>query len=565
VGNYDWFRERAMINVPLSDTVRARITGFKEDRQGFTRNTFPGGTRANGVDNWGLRGHIDIDLADNFNILLSANYVEVGGTGSQPEVREPFPAAGTSIPGFGPGAFGNNVNDLRPFLEAKDVREKVDNDLLLLSSTMTWDFDSFSIKSVTAYGESSFFSRQDSDSSPVNIAELNLVEDASQFSQELQVVSNGGGKFDWIVGLYYFNEDAFRSSRFLGPQFDATVAMFPNLKFGVDLGGTVNTESYAAFGQFTWRFTDTLSLTAGGRITHDSRNGVNDITLRAVNPNFPPVIVMLPSDISSTEPTGRITLDWKATEDVMLYATAARGYKSGGINQQSASPNRTFEPEFVDSYEAGIKSQLFDRRLQLNIAGFYNEYNDLQFQVFGFAGPEAANAGQAHAYGFEAEWVAAPSDFVTIDGSFSYLNTAYDELLFSVNGTTAVDLSGKELSRAPEFTFALGGTVGGPLGNGLGDLRLRGDVSYQDSAFFTPFNRPEDRTSSYTNVNLRLLWTSEDETFNAQLFVTNLFDTVQEGNLLRGVGFVDEPGGGGQEFVTYRPPQQYGLTFGFKF
>src|SRR3546814_1589952 len=68
-----------------------------------------------------------------FNVLLSANYVNVGGTGSQPEVREPFPAAGTSIPGSGPGAFGNTVNDLRPFIESKNVRELVDNDILLLS------------------------------------------------------------------------------------------------------------------------------------------------------------------------------------------------------------------------------------------------------------------------------------------------------------------------------------------------------------------------------------------------------------------------------------------------
>ena len=565
VGNYDWFRERAMINVPLGDSIRARITGFKEDRDGFTRNTFAGGTRANGVDNWGLRGHLDIDLADNVNVLLSAHYVDVGGTGSQPEVREPFPAAGTSIPGFGPGAFGSNVNDLRPFIEAKNVRETVDNQLLLLSGTLTWEFDGFSVKAITAYGESNFFSRQDTDSSPVNIAELNLVEDASQFSQELQVVSDGGGNFDWIVGLYYFNEDAFRSSRFKGPRFDATVAAFPNLKFGVDLGGTVDTESYAAFGQFTWRFTDKLSLTAGGRITRDTREGINDITLRAVNPGFPPVIVMLPSKLASTEPTGRVTLDWKPVDDVLLYASAARGYKSGGINQQSASPNREFRPEFVDSYEFGIKSQLLDRRLQLNLAGFYNEYDDLQFQVFGFAGPEAANAGQAHAFGFEAEWIAVPHEYLTIDGSFSYLNTEYDRLLFSVNGTTAVDLSGNELSRAPNYTFAVGATVGGPLGDGRGSLWLRGDLSYQDEAFFTPFNRPADRTDSYTNVNLRLLWTSENERYNAQLFVTNLFDTAQEGNLLRGVGFVDEPGGGGQEFVTYRPPQQYGVTVGVKF
>ncbi len=565
VGDYDWFRERAMINVPLAEGVAARITGFKEDRQGFTRNSVEGGSRANGVNNWGLRGHVDIDLTDNFNILFSANYVDVGGTGSQPEVREPFPAAGTGIPGFGPGAFGNNVNDLRPFREAKNVREMVDNSLLLLAATTTWDFDDFSIKSISSYGETSFFSRQDQDSSPVDIAEINLIEDAEQISQELQIVSDGGGAFDWIFGLFYFNEDAGRTSRFFGPTFDAVAAQFPGIDFGVDLGGTVSTESYAAYGQLTWRFTDSLSLTAGGRITRDTRSGINNITLRAVNPNFPPVIVMLPSTINSTEPTGRITLDWKAADDIMLYATAARGYKSGGINQQSASPNRTFEPEFVDSYEAGIKSQLFDRTLQLNLSGFYNEYNDLQFQVFGFSGPEAANAGQAHAFGIEAEWVAAPSDFVTIDGSFSYLNTEYDELLFSINGNTAVDLSGNELSRAPEFTVALGATVGGPLGDGLGDLRLRSDFSFQDSAFFSPFNAPADRTSSYTNVNLRLLWTSENGKYNAQLFVTNLFDTAQEGNLLRGVGFVDEPGGGGQEFVTYRPPQQIGVSIGFDF
>lgn len=565
VGNYDWFRERAMINMPIGDSVRARITGFKDDRDGFTKNSFVGGTRANDADNWGLRGHLDIDLANNLNVLLSAHYVKVGGVGSQPELREPFAAAGTGVPGFGPGAFGTNVNDLRPFSESKNFRESVDNDLLLLSGTINWDFDNFTIKSITAYGESTFDSKQDSDLSPVDIAELNIVEDASQFSQELQVMSPSGGKFDWIVGLYYFNEDAFRSSRFNGPQFDATVAQFPNLNFGVDLGGTVSTESYAAFGQFTYRFTDTLSLTAGGRITRDTRSGVNDITLRAVSPNFPPVIVMLPSKIASTEPTGRITLDWKAADDIMVYASASRGYKSGGINQQSASPNRVFEPEFVDSYEAGVKSQFFDRRLQVNLAGFYNEYNDLQFQVFGFSGPEAANAGQAHAYGFEAEWTAVPNEHLSFDGSFSYLETEYDELLFSVDGNTAVDLSGNELSRAPKYTFAFGTTVGSYLGNGRGDLRLRGDVSYTDTAFFTAFNRPDDRTDSYTNVNLRLIWTSESEKYNVQFFGTNLFDTAQEGNLLRGVGFIDEPNGGGQEFVTFRAPRQYGITIGAKY
>ncbi|PCI48229.1 MAG: TonB-dependent receptor [Alphaproteobacteria bacterium] len=579
-GNYDWFRLRGMLNLPLNDKMALRVTGFRETRDGYTENTYEGGTKANDADNYGFRGHLNVEVSDNVNMLLSASYVKVQGVGSQPEVREPFPStnAGPPFGAAGPGPMGVNVrgpgdwfidsagnalvNDLTAFKESKNTRESVDNDMLLLSATLTWDLEDITIKSISAYAETSFESHQDSDSSSANLAELVLTENANQFSQELQFLSNNDSPLQWIFGLFYFEEDATRASQFFEDRFDFFAKFVAQDCCGVDLGGSVNAKSYAAFGQASYQVSDDVRLTFGGRWTKDEKDGINSNVLFAPRVNDK-------VGIDDSQFTWRAVVDWKVNEDVMLYASASTGYKSGGINQvaiTSAGREATYDPEFVDAYEVGVKSTLFDGRLRLNLSVFLNQYDDLQFQIFEFGGPAAFNAKGAEVKGIDGDFQLSVTDTIGFDGSFGYMDSEYDEQILS-----GVQLGGNQLSRTPEWTFNIGANKDWVMTN-YGALRLRVEYSYTDDIFYTPFNRDDtfslggsDRADSYNNVNIRLFYTSEDDLWTVEGSVTNVFDEVQTGNILRGVGFLDEAGGGGQEFITYNPPRQWGLRVSRRF
>lgn len=576
-GNYDWLRFRGMVNLPISDQMQVRLTGFRETRDGYTENTFEGGTNANDADNYGFRGHFNMDLTEEVNLLLSASYVKVQGVGSQPEVREPFPQTLDGPPFDGKGfnigraqggpwfVDGNGnplINDLTPFRESKNLPESVDNDILLLSATLTMDFDGFSIKSITGYAETSFESHQDSDSSSADLVELVLLEDAKQFSQEVQFISSNDGPFQWLVGAYYFEEEATRASQFFKDRFDFFAKVFTKDCCGVDLGGFVEASSFAVFGQGSYQLSDTVKLTLGARWTKDEKDGINSNIL------FVPRVNDAVS-IDDSQFTWRAVLDWQYSDDVLFYASASTGYKSGGINQvaiTSAGRDATYAPEFVDAYEIGMKSTLMDGRLRLNVSIFQNEYDDLQFQIFQFEGPAAFNAKGARVRGIDGDFQLIVTDTMGFDGSFGYMDSEYDEQILS-----GVQLGGNQLSRTPEWTFNIGANQDWVMEDSSA-FRLRVEYSYTDEIFYTPFNRTNtnalggsDLAASYSNVNVRLFYTTADDAWTVEASVTNVFDTIQEGNILRGIGFNDEIGGGGQEFITYNPPRQWGLRVSRRF
>lgn len=569
-GDYDRKRVRLAANTPLNDETAVRVVGFWEDRDGFTENTFEGGRNANDAENWGLRGHLSYDNGDNFRALFSASYIESGGVGSQPELREPFPGSQTGQNIAGPPIPGTNnyivngsplVNDLRPFIEAEDAPQSQDNQFFLLSATFEYDFENITFKSITGYVESSFDSLSDQDYSPLPLAELRLTEDSEQFSQEFQLLSNNDGPFNWILGAYYFNEEATRRSQFFGSRYDI-IAAGAGVESGFDVGGDIESESYAFFVQGTYELSDRLAFTGGIRYTNDSKDGVNSGFQFA----FP-----YEGDVGADfdRVTYRLALDYDLTDDVLAYASFSTGYKSGGINQVAipALTNPVFAPETVEAFEIGIKSQLLDRRLQLNAAFYANKYDDLQFQVFGLSGPEAFNASGATVNGVEVEMIALLAEGIQFDGSVGYTDATFDEQI--VQG---VQLGGNRVQRTPEWTYNAGMTADWDIGTS-GSMRFRAEVNYTSSIFYTAFNRNggfndpggSDFAEGYTNANFRLFWFSEDEKYSLEAYLTNAFNTVQIGNVFRDIGFLDIPGGGGPENVTYKPPRQFGVTFGFNF
>lgn len=599
VGEYDLLRVSGSMNIPVSDNIRARIVTFKEDRDGFTENTFPGGTDANDLDNWGLRGHLDIDLSDNINLLVSASHIDIGGVGSHPEMRDAHSTGELSppinslaagpVPPLAPGipvnlAFYTNpdgsipVNDQRPFIEEVDHPQTTDNAFTLLSATLQWDFENFTFKSITGYAETEYHSVQDSDQSRATNV-LHIPEEQSdQFSQEIQFISTGEGPLRWIGGLYYFKEDARRISTVVGGRLDAIRDLFLANNFSLGgpgfsedyafkVGGDVETESFAVFGQATYDINDQFSITGGLRYTEDDKKGINQ------NIQFAP-FVLTPASISSEEVTYKASVDYRFNDDVMVYGSYSHGYKSGGIIQISTDPaSATFLPEFVDTLEFGLKSQLWNV-LQLNAAVYTSDYEDLQTSAEGALGQLGGNAGAASIDGAEFEWKWLINNTFTFDGSFSYIDATYDELMafdnldqFRTGGL--VDYSGNQLPRTSEITYNLGATGYWDLAN-RGDLTARLEGSYTDETFYEFTNRPESMTGDYHNLNLRLMWNSADGKYYGEFYGTNLTDEVQEGSLLLsfGVTVSNQPSGfaePGQEYVTYNAPREFGVKFGYNF
>ena len=581
-GDYDWMRIRGAANVPITDSINARIVAFKEERDGYTENSVSGGTEANDADNYGYRGHLNFEFSDRARLLLSASYVKTDGVGAKSELREDFPGSTTGEHLAGPPGWAccggpqsgvpadwdfivdgePLVNDLEPLKEGKEQKESSDDEFTLYAATFELDFETFTFKSITGYNETSFDSIQDGDQSPKALAGTRFSEDAEQFSQEFQLLSNSDGPLQWIAGLYYFDQEASRRSSFFLGRYDSFATEF-GVPYGFDVGGDVDSESVAVFSQLTYQLTDSVNLTGGIRYTEDEKEGTNfGYTF------FPPAYE---GDLGESwdEVTYRLAVDWQVWNDALLYASYSTGYKSGGVNQVTNPnvDNPIYDPEFVDALEFGLKSTLLDGSMQLNASVYRNEYDDLQFQVFGAAGPEAFNAEGATVQGLEVELLAALSDALTLNASLGVTDSEFDDQVVS-----GVQLGGNQVQRTPDLTYSIGGSYEWLLQD-AGAIRLRIDYSYTDEIYYTAFNRDggfadpggSDLADDYENLNARLFWYSPSGDWTVELSATNLTDEEQEGNVFRGIGFLDVEGGGGPEQVSYNPPRQVALRVGYMF
>ncbi|HIF85941.1 MAG TPA: TonB-dependent receptor [Gammaproteobacteria bacterium] len=631
-GDYNWRRVRGRMNLPLGDTSALRIAVYTEDRDGYTENLFAGGKDENDLNDWGVRGHLSFELGDKGSLLFSAAHIDSGGVGAQPEAREPFPGTTTTPvsdfagpPGFafnplGPASgqpydknyldpatgttFGPGptampvVNNLTPFVVSKDLDQFNDNSLTLFSATFEWDFDQFTFKSISGYAKSNFEIHKDEDYSILDLAELVLTEKSEQFSQEFQFLSSGDGPLDWIAGFYYFNEDVTRRSTFLRGRYE-TIAANVSGFFGrsipsaFDVGGDVESESFALFGQASYAVSDTVRVTAGARYTDDEKTGRNfgaqflggnvtsllpatffDNPNNALHPSGQFIIYDERVGQSWDELTYQLSVDWQFSDASMLYSSYSTGYKSGGINQVPVPSlvSVIYSPEFVDAFEVGLKSTLFDSRMQLNASLYHNKYEDLQFQVFRLAGPEAFNAKGATVQGLEVEIQAAVTDSLVLDATIGLTDSEFDNQELPTGGGATANIGGNQVQRTPDLTYSLGLVNEWTLED-RGSLRLRLEYSYTDEIYYTAFNRRagfgdlkgNDLAGDYSNANARLFWFSPDEKWTVELSVTNITDEVQEGNVFRDIGFLDIPGGGGTETIAYNPPRQWAVRIGYQF
>ncbi|WP_380871511.1 TonB-dependent receptor [Sphingomonas sp. DBB INV C78] len=322
---------------------------------------------------------------------------------------------------------------------------------------------------------------------PINLFTAKNDRKQHQWSQEFNVLGNIGDRFKYVVGLYYFDEKARETNPtnfLLVLPSPVPIPITPDVTlngFGVPLAGLLayqhESESRAAFAQASYSLTDRLSLTGGIRYTEDEKH------LTQTSP-----YVRSP-DASFSKTNFAVSLDFQATPDLLAYGRVSTGYKSGGFNARSA--NSSFDPESLTSYEAGIKSEWFDRRLRMNLTGFYADHKDVQLQQTqaGTGGAQTAtvNAGKARYWGVEAEVAAKPTPELTLAANVGYVNRKYKQFLILDPVTdTFVDVKDSaHFVVGPTTTIsALAQYEFPPMS--VGQVVARVDYDYRGKIYFNP-------------------------------------------------------------------------------
>lgn len=530
VGNYGRRQVRGVFSGPLaSDAVRGRVSFIADQNDGYQDNSV--GDNGDVIDHWSARGKLAFTLSDDLDITLLMQRFVNEGAQSQKR-KEPFTQ---------PVYAGARPNPSDPRKVAKDFPGKLDLENDLFSARLSWDLGFAELLAITGYVDNHWNQQTDIDTSSNDIQYQLWNMDTEQFTQEIQLISQGDGPLQWIVGAFYFDEEL--ETEYFFQDRSAFGFRFNN-------GGELESTSFAVFAQVGYDFRSSgmpFRIIGGLRRTNDEK----EIDEFQIIPEFA-LSLAAEDDNSWEETTGKIELDWFPNDDIMVYASFSRGYKGGGF---SIGQFDTYDPEIEDAYEVGAKTQFWDNRAQVNVAAFYNKYDDLQVNFLTVSVLTTDNAAQATIKGIEIESLFLPLPELQLGASISLMEAEYDEYQFS----PTIDLGGDKLNRAPEQTIGLFAQYELALGE-MGNLTLRADYRYQDEIFFRVQNLDRHRQGAYDRINARALWTSASGAWTGEVFV----DNAQDNDDLRSLFVSDGLSTGNNTFVSYHPPRTYGLRIGWR-
>ncbi|MEP7223063.1 MAG: TonB-dependent receptor, partial [Novosphingobium sp.] len=464
-----------------------------------------------------------------------------------------------------------------------------------LGGTVDFDLaDNVALKSITAYRALHWKSGMDADGSPLNFLQLSFNMNQWQFSQEFQLLGDAlDKKVHYVLGAYYFKEG--------GDLHDYVT--FAEGQIQVDGGNKLQTENYAAFGQLDYRPIDLIGITLGGRYTHEKKqfegaqqelNGFNyklfgcadangNITPNGPFPLAPapcqaalgypdptnPVRVYVPGvntkSFSNFSP--KVGLQLHPSNDIMLYGSWSKGYKTGGWTTRLTNPQGNVAPDFNEekatTWEVGVKSTLLDRHLQLNAAAFSTTYKDIQLNIQIGTSPTIANAGNALIRGFELEMVAAPVSGLTINGSVGYIDAHYTSVAAAAaavggaNFFQAGTLVGQDLPKTPHWKVNISPRYEAKLGNG-GSLTFLADWTHTSSSWNDTGRVYLLQRSANDMVNASVSYAEPGGHWTLTVGGTNLTD--KRFLTTGGANIAD-----GTIFGSYNRPREWYARFGFKF
>jgi iron complex outermembrane receptor protein len=392
------------------------------------------------------------------------------------------------------------------------------------SLTADWKFnENAALKSISAYREYKSGFVNDNDLSPLSSSIGDGTLPFHSFSQELRLTGKfGDSRFDYTLGGFYMKQrstyQSWQDLRYTG-----------NYPLQFQQNDIVNADSKAVFGHLGYNATDALTLTAGVRYTEEHKDYTFVRLTRdgAVQP-FLGSLNGLRSDYDGNNLDYRLAAQYRWNDDVMTYLQYSTGFKGGGVSPRPFVPSQAqpFDPETLDSWELGAKTDFFDRKLRVNTAVFYSKYKDIQLGLQLCPGApcgQIANAGDATIKGVEIEGVWRPIGGLSFDGSFSYQNFEYDRLNAAVGTTISLSYIAPYM---PERKWSVGGQYEFTLGNG-GTLTPRIDANYQGEMYTNGNNHPtvaqpdSNYIKSYTVANARLTYKDADDKWESSLELTN--------------------------------------------
>jgi len=507
VGTYDLVRGEAYINAPIiRDTLAASISVIRSKRSGYLQNVAPGDVgNVDSEDVEGARAQIRYTPSAPLEIILRGDinhsddsisgYVKLLQTTADP--------------------YANSVlGDYHKV--ALNIRPTADRRQWGTAGEINYDFsNALKLKSLTAYRESRLTQVGDTDGTAINTRRTDQFEDQHQFSQEFNLTGHASG-LTYIAGLYYFEETITVAT---------SVTTFPTTKAAYY--PVINTNALAGFGQVTYAITDQLSVTGGLRYTREHKTFDQNALTTSLVTGLPaagyPILYHASGVYTAWTP--KFDIEFRPVHGVLLYASATKGFKSGGFNLTSANPKQGFNPETLWSYEGGAKIGLFNDRLQINSSIFHYDYKNLQVQSFLTPGViDITNASDATVNGVEIETIAKPASGVRLGANLAYLDAKYKNYTNALGpGNVPFDASGHVLNLAPKWAYTLYGEIEQPLGSGK--VLLRGEFSHRSRQYFTAANAGYDTQAGYDLINATIGYTFAGDHIQLMLFTRNLGNT----------------------------------------
>ena len=489
-GNYNTLRTIAGVSGPvIEDKLFLGLSGMYYSTNGYVENIANGDDKAADKNRASGRANLRWTPSESWDISLLADFITADDHGGESRVLS------------GPMA-------TEPHKNRRDTDAFLRQDWNSQTLRAKYTTDTVKVVSVTNTLYQTLEKVNDADLwdnpgmkaiNPIDMTER-------QYSQELRVSSTYDSPLQWLLGAYGFIEDS---------HFDYRYEVLSANSIYMRPVTDVDTNGYAFFGQATYTMFDKLHLTLGLRFDHQSMEGDLRDDVKKVRYS---------KDLEFNEVLPKMSLSYDIDPDVMVYASAAKGYMVGGYNWGLTGTIDTFcfDPEYTWNYEVGVKSKWLDNKLMANLSVFYISIDDKQVSELHptIAATTITNAAEATSKGFEFQLQAKPLSCLDIFGGFGYTEATFDKFNATVWNSTGTALTtknyeGNYLTYAPKYTYNFGAQYTADSG-----IFARADFLGTGPFFGDAANKAEQ--NSYMTVNLQLGY--KTNTLDFVLWMKNAFD-----------------------------------------
>lgn len=594
----DAFGVMGQVTGPLSEGIRGRLAYYSRDFDGFVENVTTG-EMINGDNSKGVRGKLEFDVGSDGNLLLIGDYSKQDRdccTTILKDINRPtffdYLQYGEDYADIDVNSQNNKVKLGSPVYSNTETSG--------ISAEYNHDFGDFTFTSISAFRGFTLESAEDADLNPYTTPVTGHVlftkngasgggnQEQSQFSEELRLAGQLTDELFITIGAFYweqtveryFEREVMRCADPYDPQVGTVACSEAGSGIGFNsFDSTVDTTNYALFSQAEWGITDDLTASLGLRYTHDdiefdfSRgNAVLSGPFPGM-PGLPGVAADFSGDTTDSAVTGRFSLSYNLNSNNMIFSSYAEGYKAPAFDLifTSTESNKTPIPaETNKAWEAGLRSELFDRRLRLSFTGFHTTFEHFQGQAYdpNTISFSLTSAGEVITKGLEVEFTAKPIPDLLINGGIAFIDATYGEFLGvqcyfgQTEGCVAgfQDITGGDVPNSPNTKLTLSAKYDIYL-EGSMDMFLSANYRWRDEAQTNQNQSPDLILPSYGVLDLTVGVQADDGQWTAALFAKNALDDNFVSQL--NPGFLDPAN---TSMYLTRDYQRYiGLEFTYRF